>query len=256
MSSTAQNALPWHSATRCTDTTIYFAVPYWDLASNLECLLIGRVASGGDSGPMEEQTEASVTSYQVPSQLPTGLEYEDDMERIAIHQAVIARTIVAAVKGGRLRRLDVQGVQLPFSIRALLPSWVSIDLVEHALYYDRYAGWMGAAKLLRPCLFHASVWLETTPISGTTHNRLLTAADVQGLRSTWQSDEAPRNPAMQWPDKPRIREYLSWLEQDPELAEQVAAVWNSVVARGEADAVRCSCELCEALQLDQRTDTG
>lgn len=40
-----------------------------------------------------------------------------------------------------------------------------------------------------------------------------------------------------------IELYLPWLEE-AELAQQVADAWNAVVDRGEADVVKCWCDLC------------
>lgn len=81
------------------------------------------------------------------------------------HNSIACHAVVAAVRGGRLKRLCPGfSVDLPFAVRALLPYWLQIEDWGLATYAgDRR--WSAAASSLRPCLAHASRrqdWLAPT----------------------------------------------------------------------------------------------
>lgn len=48
-----------------------------------------------------------------------------------------------------------------------------------------------------------------------------------------------------------VARYLPWLEEDAELAQQVADVWNAIVEHGKADALECECFSCHGHRLLQ-----
>lgn len=112
----------------------------------------------------------------------------------------------------------------PFLIRVLVPCWVGLE----CSYGDR---WCYQADSIRGCVEHASRWSTSTENDGR-----ITADDVQNLRGQlgphdWRAG--------------RAAVYLQWLEEDAELAQQVADAWNAVADSGCADYVKCWCDRCE-----------
>ena len=53
---------------------------------------------------------------------------------------------------------------------------------------------------------------------------------------------------------PLLELYLPWLQEDGTLAQQVAEAWNTVVRQGEADIVKCYCELCSPEKHEKEAD--
>lgn len=200
-----------------------------------------------------------ITSFEL---LPLSLFSLTEDSGIEIHHGVSCRTIVTAAQGGRLRRLAVTafGVQEPFAVRSLLPCWVKMDVWED---YDLFVlpgdDWVASAWSLRPTLAHASMWLpESSP--GARDDRRLTCSDVRSLLGHFECAGVPAGmePKFDY-DEPDYRFsslYLPWLAEDIELAQQVADAWNAVVARGEADVVKCGCEKCRALLNPPSVENG
>lgn len=127
-------------------------MPYWKLASRLESLKF----SGLSDDPFEaykakgDKSETELASYELPEELPAGYE-EDDWEALSkISCSVLERTIVAAARNGRLKHLDVNGIDAPFAVPSLLPCWVTVRVVPS--YYGSNEGWYAAAMMLRPLL--------------------------------------------------------------------------------------------------------
>lgn len=232
------------------------AVPYWNLTSKLESIAFSPEApldwsplgfmcdSQSSSG---ELFETDLTSYDLLTLQPSDVDDHDHWEeRYEVNCSVIRRTIIAAARTGHLRRLQVHdGLHHPFAVRTLLPCWVDMKLTgDHWL-----ESWQGAARMLRPCLSHASLWIGTAASSAERQDRLLNKLEVQALRSALEDEGVPRIVGAQWEGDTPINKYLPWLEEDFIIAQQVAAAWNVVVVRGDAGAVRCNCDRCEARWL-------
>lgn len=240
-------------------------MPYWELASTLRQLSIGYIYRywwiGTEAEISDELEEALLTSVKLPS-----LPFRGSMEE-TLHCDIANRTIVAAARGGNLRQLLLSSAiavsQKSFAVRALLPYWVAIDdFGSWETHMCRAEGWQKqwyhAARTLRTVLAHCSLWLEESHI-GARNSRLLTREDVQALRGYFSRFTAETLPKaftftiLQGSARKIITRpfaifglYLPWLEEDAELAQQVADAWNAVVDRGEADVVKCKCEQCEA----------
>lgn len=222
--------------------------PYWKLTNNLEHLSIqprGYVYSWGTDSTLGSETEESDLTFELPFEQPATAEARQELD-----VAIASRTILAAAKGGQLRRLHCN---LPapyldrvFAIRALLPHWVAVEELELS-DRDRQA-YGGAAASLRAVLAHASLWLETSSFTGTRDDRLLTAHDVQSIHDHFKigrEDKAvPRYVRESRAEQP-IELYLPWLRDDQELAQKVADAWSAVVKRGGEDLVKCPCAMCK-----------
>lgn len=241
------------SSLRMLTTLLLSSVPYWRLVSNLEDLCLSRSHYTYDSGTYRDEVtgemdESLITSFELPTQLPTGLERNEWNARDLINCSALKRTIVAAARTGRLRHLHVQDLQAPFAVRALLPCWVHIETGSSS----EYRSWLGAARSLRPILSHASLWLGATPTSSARPSRRLTGQEVQTLRVQFTQQGVPfHTPATfaigrKEPYDSPIDLYLPWLQEDADLAQQVADAWNAVVDRGDANVVKCNCHKCKA----------
>lgn len=90
-----------------------------------------------------------------------------------------------------------------------------------------------AALALRPLLAHASLW--HTPRK----DRMLTRQDVQDLQSRFEAAGVPKVARVSPEGLQTLGRYLTWLQEDGELAEQVADAWNAVVKRGGGNVVSC-----------------
>lgn len=159
------------------------------------------------------------------------------------HCSIAARTVVAAVRGGKLKRLHFGTALIhePFAVRALVPLWIGIQEWEiRALddgNLDRQDFWAQAALSLRHVLSYASRHLNGR------EDRLLTCDDVRALlghssdivSAAWTALEEQWLSLEEDPDVEPIELYLRWFAEDAELAQQVADAWNAVVERGEAD---------------------
>lgn len=194
--------------------------------------------------------------------------------QLASHFCSVHRTILAAVRGNRLRRLTLpQGViQRSFAVRTLMPNWIGIESwskPEDGIFRLKAAAstklWTDAASQLRLTLAHASIWLPESSL-GARDNRLLSRDDVQSLRGFFLAHGAPdvlgevevfkahcatnqhrqgfRSPKLPTPSRSVLDLYLPWLQEDGHLAQQVADVWNMVVQCGEADVIKCRCCAC------------
>lgn len=228
-------------------------MPFWELASSLVGLSI-KFSSWALSAPRyshkgetkSEQYEAALTK-DLPAEPPA---YGDHEASYSHNYSIVVRTVIAAARGGRLRKLrianDEGGINhamiSPFAVRDLLPYWVAIQDWVHT-GGDEY---VTVAEALRRVLAHASLWLDKASTWKPRATRLLTRQDVQTLQhaSRWEPDSPYATIAL----------YLPWLCEDEELAGQVADAWNAVVQRGQADTVgrNCMCRRCRHLRLAAR----
>lgn len=241
-----------HLSRTVTLTNESFTVPLWQVVGNLESLSLkldedlryrwnGRAVRENACDAITEQVEATFAEVRKTASPLKANRYK-------VHLRIATRTIIAAAKGGKLRRLRVdRPVQHPFAIRALLPHWVGVDA------FDMYGGaWQGAAAALRPLLAHASTWLHATPASGARSDRLLTPSDVQGLQAYCEAERMPV--AKRGVDMQHVQRYLPWLAEDEELSGKVVEAWNAVVDRGDVDAVQCHCEKCRLQRGEKDLD--
>lgn len=191
-----------------------------------------------------EKQEEEFLSFDLPSDLSnSSIPLDTAEDRNIFHDRLILRTIVAAARGGKLRRLSVN-VHEAFAIRSLLPAWVSIEDWSELHGFSHRNIWLLAAGSLRPLLAHASLWLPAlTP--GARSDRRLTGNDVQGLQAHFKKVGMPRAVKVFQKQSLELIPYLSWLEEDATLSQQVADAWNAVVARREADLVKCLCQECK-----------
>lgn len=213
-----------------------------------------------DSDGIEIVREEELVATEAPAEPCLG---NDD-----VLVAMARRTIVAAAKGGRLRRLPLGDDYLhafwkPFAVPTLLSAWVDIDdwgisedgMEEewgHADYPRKTVSdnWV-LAVTLRSALFHVHHRLEKRLRSSSATVPRLASSDVQTMHY-----ELTKHPPFLWPpDTPNHRgwfgeervpdeeatcfrawrRYLVWLRDDEKLAQQVADAWNAVVERGGAD---------------------
>lgn len=201
--------------------------------------------------PYEEQDGEEARLALVEEHPRARSEYESTTlnEQDLIHNAFVCRTIVAAARGGQLKRLDPASgcSEYPFKIRSLLPCWVRIEEWGPPLRKDGLK-WAKAANSLRPFLAHASLrkdWLAAPSNSSADLDRRLTHQELQLLPAYFQSAELEDLTQQQLEYyEPLITHYLPWLVEDAELAQQVLDVWNNMVEQGEADKVECKCPSC------------
>lgn len=116
-------------------------------------------------------------------------------------------------------------IQSPFMIRDLLPCWVRVERWWiHSEPDGALPGWAGAAESLRSVLEYASLWISATSIVTPRATRQLTGAEVQALHSYFKQREAALSAIT---GNENIKNYLTWLEEDAKLAQQVADAWNA-----------------------------
>lgn len=259
-----------------TASNVPFIVPFWELGPMVQSLslqvgtrsgfLYGQEAQYAETGEISEQDlKVIVSSSSIFA------DHQMEMHVFAVH-----RTIAAAARGGKLKRLVLpQGsIQKPFAVRALLPYWIGVEeryIRDYSrfdnMWMSLYERWSTAASTLRPALAHASRWLPRSTPDG-----FLTRKDVQALHAYFAiqgsldftgeeqriaaHDKIIHYDPIQHPSLAKMDEdtrivqrsffdlYLPWLAEDGELAQQVAGTWNAVVQRGQADVVKCRCRLC------------
>lgn len=179
--------------------------------------------------------EEELVAFELP-QLP----FTGTLGRIqGLHYSIACRTIITAARGGKLKALKLKGssIQDPFALPQLVPFWVGIqDWGPGQPVGQGYTKWLGAAAELRRALSHAY-------IQHAKGRRQLTTADIQALESYLTVISPPRNSPLTKQERIPFALYIPWLE-DEDLAEQVADAWKAVVARGEADVVKCVCLTC------------
>lgn len=157
-----------------------------------------------------------MASFELPS-----LDGIFSKEKICtMHRSIASRTILAAARGGRLRRLNCSSdIWQPFAIRTLLPCWVHVDYWGYEEH--RWGnGFLGAAATLRPLLAHASLWLGRPPHSAPRSEAELTPQDVQSLQEHFEGDGLPIKHWRHGPPGHPVNLYLPWLT-DPVLANEV-----------------------------------
>lgn len=212
-------------------------MPLWDIADGLTslCLIVDQIGGGFEIyHGVPEQSEAEVNAVEAPLFSPI----VDKKAREKYHVALVSRTIVAAARGGNLKDVcSDDEVEKPFAVRALLPYWVQLESMNR-----NELEWLAATKALRLLLAHTSYLLERREIRD---DRLLTLQDVQSLFSSFRDNKGLlKVTRARREDFRYVKRYLTWLNQDAELAQQVADAWNAVVQRGEASVIECCCDEC------------
>lgn len=231
------------------DAPRYLTVPLWKLAGNLtylaldldacECSGFQRIVESRTENAEEEEPLAS---FELPSELPTAYE-----ARVLLHFSIAYRTIIAAARGGKLKRLVAdKNVERPFAIPALLPYWVDAKVTPS--HYSQVSTWQEAALAWRARLYHASLWIGATSSTSPRYDRRLTYHNIQTLR--------PHLPVPTGRSRDELEPQLLWVEKDAELAGKVADAWNGVVQRGEADVVQCWCLKCKKYRLREQSEKG
>lgn len=107
-----------------------------------------------DDERTEEQIERQLMSFELP--------YEHCGPKRGLSMPIACRTLITALKGGRVKRLQLEkAMQLPFAVCRLLPYWVGIEnwgnsRVDPVWDFgdDDVSGWCLAAMSLRPLLAH------------------------------------------------------------------------------------------------------
>lgn len=220
-------------------------VPLWDISPKLTRLcLFAHVDDIGDQDRLPEQNEVDLNNVEAPLSSPL----VDDEAVYNYHTLIICRAIIAAARGCRLRLLSHdEMLQMPFALRTLLPFWVQMEV------WDRNAReWRAAARALRLLLAHTSYLLVQREIKD---DRLLLLQDVQTLLPSFKDIKVKDIKGLS--DIVRasrksfhfIESYLTWLNEDEDLAQQVADAWNAVVKRGEAGTVECACDECPVTRI-------
>lgn len=197
-------------------------VPFWTISHKLQALAV-RMEEVDDYADVSDSTESYEADLVPEDGKMVTLEelckqwrryHASDM----LHLAIARRTIIAAAKGGQLRRLnDHVNTQEPLAIRALLPHWMQVEDWGRCEEFS----WprARAAVLLRPLIAHASLWLDTT--SAPTVDRTLTPQNMQSLQAHFQENGVPEvsvigNPLFNTNDTPTdsVKRYLPWLSND------------------------------------------
>lgn len=224
------------------------SVPFWELSYGLSSLSVdfGMEPSfeDYDEDDDEEQFEETFEEIEVPLESPPRTARAKD----EFHRAIACRTIIAAAKGCRLRRLrPTLYMQHPFAIRSLIWAWVLIDDWEEIEIFSD--GWLRAATTFRSLLSHASLWLGTTPGLGAREERQLTTQEIQSLQAHFRRAGPPKPfHDMAGERKFVTGRYLPWLAEDEELATLVSTAWNVVVEkRRGADLLKCDCNMCNGV---------
>lgn len=261
-------------------------VPFWDLAGKLKALSVRHVqprllykplpyevaepdnlsegsceTEDGDydsDDDFDMHTGASLAAIAGHPEAPSSYlnwlqdpENPDDADecnaREAVHIATGCRTIIAAAKGGHLKRLDpgAHRHEYPFKIPALVPHWLQIEDWGAVKPFNQKkdwvtSKWLGAAMALRPFLAHASLrkdWLAPKSGLDAAESRLLTRQDLRALMNYFDNAESPTPEHLVKASRPVITLYLPWIIWDRKLAQRVLDAWAGIVKRGEADKV-------------------
>lgn len=234
-------------------------MPFWELTSKLLALSFDFGTYHDPPGrrffddAVEGEQSEDTLLVELPAQPPTHEEWD---ARGQLNYSIAVRTLIAAARAGHLRRLDphyfphapesedfgIRNMISPFAVRALLPYWVAVDDWHQRGWINK--SWGGAPVALRVRLSHESLWFGSTTPSMPRADRHLTGEEVQTMEYDLQ-DEGAADVASA--DLEPAYAYLFWLNQDPELAQQVADAWNAAVDRGAADAEQCRCDQCRSL---------
>lgn len=214
-------------------------MPLWELSARLKNLSLFLDVWDLESDAGIEQQVSTFTSFKLPRK--SGVSSGD--ARKAMHLGIVHRTIVSAAQGGELRRIslgtpDVRKFHHPFAIRALLPKWIAVERWETMDCTGGSSEWVSALGTLRPLLAYASLWQDLSV--GEIADRTLTCQQVQSLRSYFKLNGFPKTTRQIYRGEAAIASadrYLRWLEEDAELAQQVADAWNVIVRRGRAQVV-------------------
>lgn len=217
------------------------AVPLWEISHKLETLWLITTDGHALNSPgvgIESLEESTITAFNIPAEVPT-----DPFAIKVMHEAIASRMIVAAVRGGQLRMLEVGNlaVEAPFAVPALLPYWMSINTpLENKSY------WSLAVERFPRILAHVSLWHGAAHGAARRKDRTLTRGDIQSLHSVYISEGVPEVEGIGVEDttNERTSSHLLWLRDDAELAQQVADAWNAVVERGKLKDIKRYCERC------------
>lgn len=231
-------------------------VPFWEISHRLKALEADvKYLSLRDPHYLRLKEQAEMSSTNSAALMEAFKEQcPDDADEF--HRLLACQTIIAAARGGQLRRLKPHcETPHPFAIRALLPYWVSVEDWGVQATQAHTHEWIRAAVALRPLLAHASLWLGTSPTSDMRSSRSLSAQDVQSLSSHFQEEGRPIVHPSMWSNLDStytIKRYLPWLAEDSTLSLQVADAWNAIVDCGEADRISCRCIRCARVVQTRR----
>lgn len=102
-------------------------MPLWNIApklTNLSLLTLESFLGDRPYRDTQEQVETDVIAVKATLPSPFAAQSAKD----EYHVSIIARTIVAAARGGKLRRMYYDpNLQRVCAIRALLPFWVQME---------------------------------------------------------------------------------------------------------------------------------
>lgn len=189
------------------------------------------------------QDEATLVSAQLSDLVPMATQ----QQREQFHFAIAYRVLVAAARGGQLRRLaGYQYGEHPFAVPTLLPFWLQVEDWGNSefTYWTGEWGWREAASYLRTLLAHMTLCQHT---NSSHYHRRITSRDLQTYHVAFPTDRLPtvKSRGMTYsPEDHRIKRYLLWFREDTQLARRVADAWNAIVERGEAGKVKCFCLRC------------
>lgn len=221
------------------------AVPYWKISHQLTSISFKMHHTESNSPPENWEIKESLLIDTTKPALTLGDNLTRDLSlREQWHLANGYRTIIAAAREGQLRRLALcKRTWMVLMVRAWLPYWVRID--DWGVVAGELSSWTRAALALRPVLSHVSRWQERTA-DNLWSQRHVTSQLLRSLHSRCISHTEDSHDASgtQITATEVIERFLPWLAEDAELAQQVAQVWNDIVDRGEADKVRCMCDMC------------
>lgn len=233
-------------------------VPLWKLSGKLKTLSLEypeampyffphKFRASGEPGTTLGDIEARSLSLSDYKSWGSDEEAYSEEAIDGVHAAIGSRTIVAALRGGFLKRLQIISTlcERPyhlFRLRILLPYWVGVEdwgstCSTHGLCHS---GVWPVTKL-RPFLAYTARrtdWLDPRSSSASYTNRRLTPSDFKLMQAYFA---IPRNTSH---FSKVIECYLPWLAEDTALAQEVLNVWHRVVDRGPADKVKCQCEEC------------
>lgn len=230
------------------------SVPLWEMTGHLKYLHLDlpSLFESHTVGEIEEEADVDPVPEDLPAAIAEVKEDVDEREQADhVHLFLAEHAVVTAVKGGKLKHINVNmELYQPFAIRSLVPYWVHME--SWGEWKDSWAEgkwkWVRAAVGLRHTLYHASLWLGTTPTSGRRFNRNLTTQDILPLQAHFKSKGSPEmnDQTTEYFDSLTftIEQYLPWLAEDIFLANQVAEAWNRVVDSGDQDRIQCLCKMC------------
>lgn len=163
-------------------------MPLWEFSNRLTTLWLFVVQGDHDyelSHKVEEQNEEDLLAVEAPLASPLA----DKLARDEYHNSIVCRTIIAAARGGHLKRLALHDyIQKPFAVRALLPFWLQLDQAYSFPDPEYPEEWPAAAQALRLLFAHTSYSLQRESRS----DRFLTPQDVQSMLARFKESKGQR----------------------------------------------------------------